>query len=266
MATTKLITSRSNPTVKALRALSADAREQRQQGRTLLDGPHLVAVYLERVGRPERLVASESGLADPEVRQLLAAVPAADILEVSDGLFREISGIATPVGLLAVIAIPGSPPTLAPGACVLLDAIQDAGNVGTIMRTTAAAGIGQIALGPGCAGAWTPRVLRAAQGAHFNLNILEQADLLAIVRARGQASVAAVAREGTSLYQLDLTGDIAWIFGNEGLGVSPALAALAARRATIPMAAGSESLNVAAAAAVCLFEERRQQLIKRGNR
>ena len=264
MATTRLITSRSNPTVKALRALSADAREQRRQGRTLLDGPHLVAAYLERVGRPERLLVSESGLADAEVRQLLAAIPATDVIEVSDGLFREISGITTPVGLLAVIAIPEAPSALAPGACVLLDAIQDAGNVGTIMRTAAAAGIGQVALGPGCAGAWTPRVLRAAQGAHFNLRILEQADLLAIVQINGQDSIAAVARDGVPLYQLDLAGDVAWIFGNEGLGVSPALAALAARRATIPMAAGSESLNVAAAAAVCIFEGLRQQLLKRG--
>jgi TrmH family RNA methyltransferase len=264
LATSKVITSRDNPTLKALRALAEDAREQRRQGRTLLDGPHLVESYVHRVGPPEMVVVSESGAANAEVAGLLFSMSATDTLIIPDGLFRELSGVATPVGLLGVIPIPIAPTGMPQGPCVLLDAIQDAGNVGTIMRTAAAAGVREVALGPGCAGVWTPRVLRAAQGAHFSLRIREQADLELLAKTYGAASVAAVARGGTPLYELDLSEDVAWIFGNEGAGVSPTLAALAGKRATIPMAGGSESLNVGAAAAICLFEGLRQQRLKRG--
>jgi TrmH family RNA methyltransferase len=264
LATSKVITSRDNPTLKALRALAEDAREQRRQGRTLLDGPHLVESYVHRVGLPEMLVVSESGAGNTEVARLLSSMAATDALTIPDALFRELSGVATPVGLLAVISVPTVPTGMPRGPCVLLDAIQDAGNVGTIPRSAVAAGVREVALGSGCAGAWTPRVLRAAQGAHFGLCIREQVDLEMLAKAYGAASIAAVARGGTPLYELDLSEDVAWIFGNEGAGVSPGLAALAGKRATIPMAGGSESLNVGAAAAVCLFEGLRQQRVKRG--
>ncbi|MDP2809641.1 MAG: RNA methyltransferase [Rhodocyclaceae bacterium] len=279
----KQIASRDNPTFKALRALAEDAREQRRQGRTLLDGPHLVGAYLERIGLPELLLVSEAGEGEPEVRALLKTkfqrrlMPAcgryagtksqsgddgARVLRLKDSLFRELSGVATPVGILAVISIPEAPANPITGSCVLLDGVQDAGNVGSILRTAAAAGIREIALGSGCAGAWTPRVLRAGQGAHFGLRIREQADLAAITQGWRGISVASVARGGTPIYALDLSGDVAWLFGNEGAGLSPALAGAATARAEIPMAAGSESLNVAAAAAICLFEETRQKRMK----
>ena len=262
---TKVITSRDNPAVKALRALAADSREQRRLGRTVLDGPHLVAAYVERMGTPERLVVSESGLRNAEIGRLLE-VAAAEVLTVPDSLFRELAGMVEPVGLLAVIAIPEPPATQPTGNCVLLDAVQDAGNVGTILRTAAAAGIRDIALGPGCAGAWTPKVLRAAQGAHFCLRIREPVSLPGLIEQRRETVVAAVAQGGRSLYEEDLSGEVAWLFGNEGSGISPSLMTMAGHTVTIPMAAGSESLNVAAAAAVCMFEGVRQRLADRGKR
>jgi TrmH family RNA methyltransferase len=137
--------------------------------------------------------------------------------------------------------------------------VQDAGNVGTILRSAAAAGVVDVLLGPGCAGAWTMKVLRAAQGAHFSLQIREQADLLAAVRASAVMSVATVACEGQDLYQLDLSGPVLWLLGSEGAGLSPSLRAAAGAAITIPIAAATESLNVAATAAVCLFEARRQR-------
>jgi TrmH family RNA methyltransferase len=255
----KTIRSRDNPDFKVLRQLAGDPRTQRRQGRTLLDGPHLVAAYLDKVGLPERTIVSEAGLAVAEVRQLLSRLAACDVVQLKDSLFREVSGTATPVGILAVIAIPAAPLPPPDGSCVLLDAVQDAGNVGSILRSAAAAGIADVILGPGCAGAWTPRVLRAAQGAHFDLRLREQADLRALLAAHGGTSVAAVARDGESLYHLDLSGPVAWLFGNEGAGLAPDLAVMASSRAMIPMAKGSESLNVAAAAAVCLFEGVRQR-------
>jgi TrmH family RNA methyltransferase len=258
------LTSRDNPAVKALRALAADAREIRRQGRTLLDGPHLVDVYARRCGVPESIVVSASGIANAEVRALLAGMPDTEVLQLPDGLFREVSGGGTPVGVLAVIAIPDAPVGPIEGSCVMLDAVQDAGNVGTILRTAAAAGIHDVVLGRGCAGAWTPRVLRAGQGAHFSLRLRDQADLQETLADFRGTSVAAVAKGGRSLFDLDVAGKIAWIFGNEGAGVDAAIAALATLRATIPLSNETESLNVAAAAAICLFEGVRQRRCNKG--
>jgi TrmH family RNA methyltransferase len=260
----RTVTSRENPAVKGLRALAADAREIRRQGRTLLDGPHLIGAYRGHGGVPDMLVVSESGTEHAEVASLTDAFDGVETLHLPDALFREISGVTTPVGILAVIALPDIPNEPITGSCVLLDAVQDAGNVGAILRTAAAAGVRDIVLGPGCAGAWTPRVLRAAQGAHFSLSIREQADLAGALKTYSGSSVAAVARNGTPLFDLDVSGEVAWIFGNEGAGISDAIIALATRRATIPIVAHTESLNVAAAAAVCIFEGVRQRRSGKG--
>ena len=255
----KAIVSRDNPTFKNLRDLARDVRRQRDEARTLIEGPHLVTACLDQGLLPDLLAVSESVAALPEITALLHRLSGVQTLCLRDVLFREISELATPVGILARIAIPIAPDGLPAGDCLLLDAVQDAGNVGTLLRTAAAAGVHDVLLGSGCAGAWTPRVLRAAQGAHFGLRIREQVDLADFLEAYPGISVATVAREGIALYTLDLATPTAWIFGNEGAGLAPELIAAATRRTTIPLAAGSESLNVAAAAAICLFEMRRQR-------
>jgi RNA methyltransferase, TrmH family len=258
LARTRAVTSRDNPVVKRLRALATDAREIRSQGRTLLDGPHLIEAYLRHGGIPELLVVSESGSRNAEIAGLIEHFASVELLELPDSLFRDVSGIVTPTGIMAEIRVPDSPTHSIHGSCVLLDAVQDAGNVGAILRTAAAADIREIVLGRGCAGAWTLRVLRAAQGAHFGLRIREQADIAKVLAEYAGISVATVAQGGTSLYELDLRGDVAWLFGNEGAGLDDELAARASQRATIPIASDTESLNVAAAAAICFFEGVRQ--------
>jgi TrmH family RNA methyltransferase len=120
-------------------------------------------------------------------------------------------------------------------------------------------GVRNVLLGSGCAGAWTARVLRGGQGAHFSLAIREQVDLPAALAGSAATPVATVAHGGMSLYELDLGGPLFWLVGNEGAGLSAELVAAAKVRATIPLAAGTESLNVAAATAVCLFEANRQR-------
>jgi TrmH family RNA methyltransferase len=264
MAVPRIIRSRDNPRLKALLDLAGDARQQRRQRRTILDGTHLIEAYGERIGSPILFVVSDAGSLDAEVSDLLARYGAsAEVLQVTDGVFRELSGVTTPVGILAVIEIPEPSDRAPESSCVLLDAIQDSGNVGAILRTAAAAGVEDIFLGPGCAGAWSPRVLRAGQGAHFGLRIREQANLAQVMEDYPGISVATVVENGTALFDIDLDGEIAWLFGNEGAGVDPALVARATRRATIPLSSSTESLNVAAAAAVCLFEGLRQ---RRGRR
>jgi TrmH family RNA methyltransferase len=141
--------------------------------------------------------------------------------------------------------------------CLLLDDVQDPGNVGSMLRSAAAAGIEQVLLSKHCAFAWSPKVLRAGQGAHFYVELHEDVDLAAWARdfrEAGGAVVAMVATGGTDLYDTPFDAHMALAIGNEGAGISAALAAQATRRVTIPMPGGVESLNAAAAAAVCLFE------------
>jgi RNA methyltransferase, TrmH family len=266
LARTRAVTSRDNPVVKRLRALATDAREIRSQGRAILDGPHLIEAYRHHDGIPELLVVSDSGAENAEIAVLIKHYAAIELITLPDGLFREVSGVVAPAGIMAEIRVPDSPTHSIQDYCVLLDAVQDAGNVGTILRTAAAANIREIVLGKGCAGAWTPRVLRAAQGAHFGLRIREQADLAKVIAEYPGVSVATVAKGGTALYELDLRGPVAWLFGNEGAGLKDELAALASRRATIPIAGDTESLNVAAAAAICIFEGMRQKKAGKGGR
>lgn len=255
----KRIDSRDNPAFKDLRDLAHDARRQRREGLALLEGLHLVAAALEQGVLPQQLVLSDGALEAPEIAAFLPRLAGVPMLVLREALFRALSELKTPPGILAVIAVPPAPSLPTSGDCLLLEAVQDAGNVGALIRTAAAAGIPHVLLGPGCAGAWTQRVLRAAQGAHFALTLHENVDLAAFLAGFAGQSIAAVAHQGTSLYALELAGPTAWLFGNEGQGLSPRLTALATQRATIPLAKGCESLNVAAAAAVCLFEMRRQR-------
>ena len=142
---------------------------------------------------------------------------------------------------------------------LLLENIQDPGNVGTLLRSAAAGGAGHVLLSAQCAFAWSPKVLRAAMGAHFALNIVEGADLEAFIGGYRGITVALSADAEASLYDLDLHGPVAFIIGNEGTGLSEAVKAAATRRARIPMPGRMESLNAGVAGSLCLFEAVRQR-------
>jgi TrmH family RNA methyltransferase len=143
-------------------------------------------------------------------------------------------------------------------ACVMLEALQDPGNLGSILRSCAAAGMRHVLLSRGSVHAWSPRVLRAGMGAHFALSIHEGADLASAARDFGGTVFATRAGSRQSVFEADLKGRIALLFGNEGAGLSASLRELADRVVSIPMPGKAESLNIAAAAAVCLFERVRQ--------
>jgi TrmH family RNA methyltransferase len=227
---------------------------------SVLDGAHLVAAYLEHIGAPQELIVSRSRAADPEIARLAAApgMPRAHV--VADGLFRELSSVATPSGILAIVTTPRQRALPeAPGPCVMLEDVQDPGNIGSILRSAAAAGVTEIYLSSGCVHAWSPRVLRAGMGAHFALAIHEGVDLAALIARYRGTVVAAVRDAARSLYSVDLRGEVALLFGNEGAGLSAALREAAPLQVSIPMPGKAESLNVAAAAAVCLFERVRQR-------
>lgn len=255
----KLIRSRENPRFKLLRQLAASTRERRKAGLALLDGIHLIEAYRASGGVPEQLILSESAAADAEAARLAAGVDTQALL-LADSLFNDVAQVATPTGIVALIRVPQPGPLPSSMAhCVMLENIQDAGNLGSILRSTAAAGIRTVLLSQGCAFAWSPKVLRAGMGAHFSLDIFDNTDLLAAVPRLSGRLICTSGYARKSLFQADLRGDLAWVFGNEGSGVSAGLSAAAAEQVRIPMAAKTESLNVAAAAAICLFEQVRQR-------
>ncbi len=259
----KKISSHENPTFRQLRLLAHSARERRKQGRTILDGVHLVSGWIAQSGPPELLVVSESGLRHREIEDCLSACPQHSPLLLRDDLFNAASPVETPSGILAVIPIPGSLKRPADaGSCVLLSAIQDSGNLGAILRTAAAAGLADVFLGPGCAQAWSPRVLRAAMGAHLRLRIHEQARLDQVIADFKGVSIATHLQSSKNLYEIDLCDDVAWIFGNEGKGLDDQIVSVSDHSIHIPMPGQIQSLNVAAAAAICLFEEVRQKSVR----
>jgi TrmH family RNA methyltransferase len=248
------ITSRSNPLFQELRGLAEQPRLRRESGRTLLDGEHLLEEALAAHQQPERLIFQEG--IDPE--GWLSKLPGVRVSVFSTPLFKQLSPVATPTGLLAVLPIP-RPAGSVTGDAILIEDVQDPGNVGTILRSAAAAGICHACLSKGCAEAWSPKALRGGQGAQFRLQIHEHADLVGIATRYDGLVLASALRAPISLYELDLRGHTAFLFGNEGVGLSPELLALA-RPFSIPMPGGTESLNVSAAAAVCLFEQVRQRV------
>lgn len=256
----KPVTSRDNPLIKHLRALSESARARRESGQTLLDGVHLVEAALAAGLMPARLVVSESGLRRAEIVALLDACGDVPAVSLPDGLFAHVSPVDSPSGLLAVLDVPPDADGPLSDTVVALDGVQDPGNLGTILRTAAAAGVRDVLLGAGCAQAWAPRVLRAGMGGHFRLRLRERVGLPEVLRGFDGAILATVLRpDARSLYALDLRGPTVWLFGAEGAGLSPGVAALATQGVRIPMPGETESLNVGAAAAVCLFEQLRQR-------
>jgi TrmH family RNA methyltransferase len=255
------VTSRHNPRIAAARKLAHSSRDRRKEQRCVLEGEHLIAVYRERVGPPETLIVADAALADASIAALARNVPPSNVLVASRAIFAEIVASSPDVGVLAIVPAPRSSAPSAPAFCLLLDDVQDPGNVGTMLRTAAAAGVGAVLLSKHCAFAWSPKVLRAAQGAHFLTTIAEDVDLPAWAagfRARGGRVAALAPRGGVSLHQATLERPLALAVGNEGAGLSAALAAAADLRLTIPLPGGMESLNAAAAAAVALFECVRQ--------
>jgi TrmH family RNA methyltransferase len=248
------IRARDNPRVRRWRRLRDDPRARRARRRVILEGPRLVSAYFDSGGTPEALLVSESALGGEPARSLVERARASLVI-LAEHVFASISDTETPTGIAAEISLPAmAPDTRACAACVFLDGIQDAGNVGAILRSAAAFGFADAVLGRGCADAWSPKVLRAAAGAHFAMRIGEGADLAAELRRFGGRVACTVPRGGMPLDRAPLAGRMGWIFGAEGRGVSAELSRLADLRVTIPMPGAADSLNVAAAAAICFYE------------
>lgn len=260
----KQIDSRENTHFKALKRLVESSRERKKAGLSLLDGSHLVSLYLEQIGAPEQVVVSRAGLDNKEVRAIVERLRGVEVVLLNNTLFTDISPVVTPIGIVAVVKTPRPHPLPAQLAtCIMLEDLQDPGNLGSILRSAAAAGVKHILLSGRSVHAWSPRVLRAGMGSHFMLRIYEGVNLVAAAAAFEGTVVATRIAAARSLFEADLSGTVALVFGNEGGGLSSELRKRAHTEIAIPMPGGTESLNVAAAVAVCLFERVRQLAISR---
>lgn len=251
------ITARDNPQLQRLRKLAQDGTAYRKLQAVWLEGDHLMRAALQRGCQPTLALITDVAAQDEALRTLAQA--AAKVLVVTPALFKTISGLESPAQLGFELPMP-SHPALDPLAdSVVLDRLQDAGNVGTILRSAGALGFRQVLALKGTAALWSPKVLRAGMGAHFGLRLIEglAVEDLAALRV---PLLATSSHAEAWLHQAELPSPCAWVLGHEGQGVSEALMARCALRVGIPQPGGEESLNVASAASICLYESARRRL------
>ena len=243
------ISSRDNALVKELKRLAGDNAAYRRLGRVWLEGDHLCRAALARGVKPALAVFSESLWPAAPAEWRTAATRN---VVLADALFTDISALESPAAMGFVLDLPAAPELLPHVPTVVLDRVQDAGNVGSILRSAGAFGFKQLIAIKGSAALWSPKVLRAGMGAHFGLRLIESADE-ALLNQLAVPLVVTSSHLGVDIHRSAVPMPCAWVMGHEGQGVSPALAARAAMAVRIPQPGGEESLNVAAAAAICLY-------------
>ena len=256
MSRERSITSRSNPQWQRLRRLAQQPAAYRQQGEVWVEGEHLCAEVVQRDLLVPLAVVSEAAWDDPGLRRLAGV--ADEVLRLPASLMAGLTSLDSPPPIAFVLPwAPGAAPR--PGvAAVVLDRLQDAGNVGSVLRSAAAFGVGQVIALKGTAALWSPKVLRAGMGAHWALHLVEAASESELA-ALELPLVATSSHAPAAIGDLALPWPCAWLMGHEGRGVAPELLVRCDLTCRIPQPGGMESLNVAAAAAVCLYESARQR-------
>jgi TrmH family RNA methyltransferase len=248
------ITSRDNPLLVRLRKLTHTPGAYRKLGAVWLEGEHLCQALRLRGRAATQALLSETAAQSAALRELAAWAPR--VACVPDNLFASVSSLETRAGIGFLIDTPAVQALKPSLPSVVLDRVQDAGNVGSILRSAAALGFGQVLAIEGSASLWSPKVLRAGMGAHFALDLVEnlaEHDLYQL----GLPLLAGSSHAEIAIDEAVLPFPCAWVFGHEGQGVSPSLLARCAQTLRIPQPGGEESLNVAAAAAICLYATRR---------
>lgn len=249
------ITSKDNPLLQRIRRVVTDTTAYRKQGMIWLEGDHLITAALLRGCHLQELVFSDEGWAGhPSWRAWSSR--AHRTVKVPMPLFKMLSSLESPVKVGATLLLPSPPDMLPDVPTVVLDRLQDAGNVGSILRSAAAFGVKQVLALKGTAAVWSAKVLRAGMGAHFTLALHEGLAVDDLKRLTVPL-LATSSHGGLMLGDSGLPRPCAWVFGHEGQGVSAELMALCAEKVCIPQPGGEESLNVAAAAAICLFASSR---------
>ncbi|MGG1519292.1 RNA methyltransferase [Paenibacillus oryzisoli] len=264
MRTYSEILSVQNARVKEWASL-LERRGRDKQGKYLIEGYHLLEEALKAGAAVETILfLAEKGL--PGELASLEGAAAVEWIGVSSAVLAKCSDAQTPQGVLAIVAKPAvGADTLLAGAhdlVVVLDGVQDPGNLGTIIRSADAVGANAVVLGSGTVDLYNPKTIRSTMGSLYHLPIVEAdlADLLPRARERGVQLVTTSLQAQRSCYETDLREPAWLILGNEAKGVSPGVAALSDVQVIIPMQGQAESLNVAMAATVLLFEAMRQRM------
>lgn len=258
----KLITSAQNEQLKHLAKLLSQSKARRQCGQTVLEGVHLLQSYLESGGKPVQVYLPQSKAGHQEIRRIVGQLPAGLITWVGNEALAKITSLSDSDDVMALIDIPHEQAWPKQGDCVVLECVQDPGNAGTVIRSAAACAVPHVIFSQDSADVWSPKVLRAGMGAHFLLNIHSRVPMSQWLDDY-QDRVWATALGGgnqLNLYEMDLRRPAAWVFGNEGSGISAETSAKVSATVKIPMSGQTESLNVAMAATVCLFEQMRQRM------
>lgn len=255
----KHIVSRDNAIFKHLKKLAESARERRAEGQTLLDGVHLVESYLQAFGEPELIIIPE-GKSSLEATNLMQTLGDVNTVMLPTLLFAELTPVVSSTGILALIKKPNLALPSQINFALMLEDIQDPGNLGSMLRTALGAGVEVVYMSKGCTDAWSPKALRGGQGAHFNLPIIEGADMVEVI-TQFAGNTYATTLDGASLYAQDFNKPTAFVIGNEGSGLNAATIQATSHQISIPIHARVESLNAAAAAAICLFERSRQTIV-----
>lgn len=243
------ITSRDNGFIKDLKRLAREASAYRRLGYVWLEGDHLCRAALIRGLRADTAVFSDSYWSETSKEW---AQTASKVVILPDALFAEISALESPAKMGFILPWQGAATQLQPGvATLVLDRVQDAGNVGAMLRSASAFGFAQVLALKGTAALWSQKVLRAGMGAHFGLHLVESASAADIAQLNVPL-LATSSHQGAFLHQADLPWPCAWAMGHEGQGVGPEVASQAQLWVRIAQPGGEESLNVAAAAAICL--------------
>ena len=252
----KAIRSRDNPLWQRLRKLNADPGAYRKLGAVWVEGEHLCEAFAQRGLAAPQAVITEAAWELPALRRL--ACHAAAVAVVPQALMAALSGLESSPSMGFVVPWAGADALRAQAPSVVLDRLQDAGNVGTILRSAAAFGFTQVIAIKGTAALWSPKVLRAGMGAHFGLQLVEGADEEALDGLQVPL-LATSSHVAQAIHDVLLPWPCAWVLGQEGQGMSHTLLARCAQALRIPQPGGEESLNVAAAAAVCFYESARQR-------
>ena len=258
----KTITSAQNPSLKLARKLMQSSKERQRSNKILLDGPHLFRGYASHFGLSDCVaIFDETAVTrSSEIRSLVDAMPDdAKILVVPEKTFRSLSPVDTPTGVVAICERP-EVDEVEEGVRVhlLLDGIQNPGNLGSILRTAAATGVTRALLSPTCADAWSPKCLRGGMGAQFVLPVSVVPDPIAAMSQFQGKRVATSSHHGQILMEADLSGAVLLVFGGEGAGLAKGLVSMADLTVQIPLGNEIESLNVGAAVAMICYERMRQ--------
>lgn len=254
-----IITSKDNPTIKTAHALLTQSRQRKKLGKTVIEGTHLLEAYLNAELIPDTIITSETGEGNAEINQLLRRLKGIKLVTVSDSLYKEIRTLGESTPIMAIIDMPilslDYPIT---DDCLIVNGVQDNGNLGTLLRTASAVGVKTIICTTGTAQAYAPKTLRASMGANFSLTIYENVSVEKVMDRVEVPLFATSSHTDNLIYRTDLTQPLGLIMGHEGQGVDDSLLTNATQIA-LPQPNGQESLNVAIAGSLCLYEMLRQR-------